>query len=326
MTKSIYSLSPAWVRMGRINSKGRVMSKLTVILLIPLCLVIVAAPVHAKLNVFACEPEWAALANELGGKKLKIFSATSGLQDPHRIEARPSLIAKMRRADLVICTGADMEVGWLPLLLRSSGNSKVQVGQPGYVEAAMLVDRLGIPQKVDRSMGDVHAMGNPHVHMDPRRITDIAEALIIRLSELDDANKEVYQERGKQFLKNWNRKISEWQEQAKPLTGTKAIAHHKDWMYLFDWLGIQEIATLEPKPGVPPSAAHLAKLKARLESDPAQFLVRATYQDDKAAKWLHNQTGIPAVELPYTVGGSEQAKDLFSLFDDTINRLLTASQ
>ena len=289
-----------------------------------LLLLIASNTIHAKLNVFACEPEWAALMKELTGKHGNVFSATTAFQDPHRIEARPSLIAKMRRADMVVCSGSELEVGWLPLLLRSSGNRKVQTNQPGYIEASQLVERLGIPKNIDRSMGDVHAAGNPHVHLDPRRITQIAKIISERLVKIDPDNATHYQAKTSDFIARLEKKINDWQTLASPLKNTKAVAHHKDWKYLFDWLGIKEVATLEPKPGIPPSAGHLATLKRQMKTDPADFILRAAYQDDKASKWLEKRTGIKAVELPFTVGGSDKATDLFTLMDDTINRLLAA--
>lgn len=296
----------------------------TVKLSVFLLLLITSNAIQAKLNVFACEPEWASLLNELAGKHAKVFAATTAFQDPHRIEARPSLIAKMRRADLVVCSGSDLEVGWLPLLLRSSANSKVQTNKPGYVETSQLVERLGIPQQVDRSMGDVHAAGNPHVHLDPRRLAQIATTIGERLVTIDPDNAGDYQSQTKDFLQRWQERTKQWETLAAPLKNTKAVVHHKDWKYLFDWLSIKEVATLEPKPGVPPGAGHLASLKKQMQSEPANFIVRAAYQDDNAAKWLEKQTGIKTVELPFTVGGSDAATDLFSLMDDTINRLLKA--
>ena len=293
--------------------------KLTAILLFLLA----SANTQAKLNVFACEPEWASLMKELTGKHGKVFSATTAFQDPHRIEARPSLIAKMRRADMVVCSGSELEVGWLPLLLRSSANKKVQSSQPGYIEASQLVDRLDIPQQLDRSMGDVHAGGNPHVHLDPRRIMIIAKTIGERLVQIDSDNASDYQAQTENFLKRLQDKIGEWEQKAAPLKTTKAVVHHKDWRYLFDWLGIKEVAALEPKPGVPPGAGHLASLKKQMKTEPANFILRAAYQDDKAANWLEKQTGIKALELPFTVGGSDAATDLFSLIDDTISKLLS---
>lgn len=276
----------------------------------------------ARINVFACEPEWGSLAKELGGDDVKIYTATTAFQDPHRIEARPSLIAKMRRADLLVCSGADLEIGWLPLLLRSSANKKVQVGQPGYFEAAMQVERLEILGKADRSMGDVHIQGNPHVHLDPRRIATIATALTERLIEIDPANAARYQQRSKDFQSRWQAAMELWDAKGEPLRGKRIVVHHKDWVYLFDWLGIEEAATLESKPGVPPSASYLAKVLSALKSKPAGKIIYTSYQSPKPARWLSERAKIPAIQLPFTVGGSDKAKDLFSLMDETIGLLL----
>ncbi len=280
-------------------------------------------PAHAVLNVFACEPEWAALATELGGDKLQAFSATTAKQDPHRIEPRPSLIAKLRRADLMICTGAELEAGWAPMLLRQAANPRVQPGQPGHFEAAAQVQRLDVPARVDRAAGDVHAGGNPHVHTDPRRIATIAARLAERLAQIDVANAAHYRARHADFAQRWTQAIAAWEARAAPLRGARIVAHHKDWMYLFDWLGLIAAGTLEPKPGVPPGAVHLAALKSELARLPARALVRTPYQDPRPSEWLAQQTGIPPVVLPYTIGGSERATDLFRLFDDTLDRLLT---
>jgi zinc/manganese transport system substrate-binding protein len=281
-----------------------------------------AATAHAALNVFACEPEWAALAREIGGDKVEVFSATTAQQDPHRIDARPSLIAKLRRADLLVCTGSDLEAGWLPPLLRQAGNDKVQPGRPGFVAASELVDRLEIPQSVDRSQGDVHAAGNPHVHLDPRRLLTIAEALGTQLAAIDAGGAAHYSARQAEFRTRMQQAIAGWEQQARPLKGMKVVTHHRDWVYLFDWLGIEAVAALESKPGIPPSATHLATLKSQLARQPARAIVRGAYQDGKPSQWLAEQTQMPVVVLPYTVGGSERAKDLIGLFDDTLARLL----
>ena len=284
-------------------------------------MLLVAIPATAALNVFACEPEWASLADELGGERVKTVSATTAYQDPHHIEARPSLIAKVRRADLLICSGADLEVGWLPLLQRRASNAKVLPNTPGYFEASAMVKRLDIPVKIDRTMGDVHVAGNPHVHLDPRRIQTIAKALQERLIELDPAGKDYYQQRFINFNQRWQQAMKEWQQQASQLKGTRMVVHHRDWVYLFEWLGIEIAGALEPKPGLPTTASHLVLLKKTLKAKPAKMIVHTTYQNPRGAKRLSQLTGIPVVQLPYTVGGAEQVKDLFSLFDVTIQRL-----
>lgn len=281
-------------------------------------------PAEAQLKVFACEPEWAALANELGSDKVEVYAATTARQDPHRIQARPSLIAKVRRTDLVLCSGAELEIGWLPMLLRQAGNPAVLPGKLGYFEASDFIDRLDVPTEVDRTMGDVHASGNPHVHLDPRRLARIAEALAERLAVLDPANRDIYQRRHRDFAQRWQQAVSRWEQSAAPLKGVRAVVHHKDWVYLFDWLGMVEAGALEPKPGLPTSVGHLAELRRSLEKEPAKIILHTAYQSDRGARRLSQMSGLPVVELPYTVGGSKQAVDLFTLFDDTLQRLLEA--
>jgi len=275
----------------------------------------------AKLNAFTCEPEWAALVKELGGKKISVYQATSPKQDPHRVEARPSLVARMRRADLVVCSGADLEVAWLPLLTQSAGNRKVLAGQPGYFMAADIVKRLDVPVEVDRSMGDVHPYGNPHVHLDPHNLAAIANALSKRLVEIDGENADYYRSMHQNFETRLAKAIQRWEQEGAVLKGLNLVTYHRDAAYLVNWLGMEMSMTIEPKPGIPPSAGHLAKLLSQLKTQPADLIVYMAYNDPKAPAWLSERTEIPVVELPYTVGGTKQAKDLFSLFDDTIARL-----
>ncbi|HEY5898731.1 MAG TPA: zinc ABC transporter substrate-binding protein, partial [Burkholderiales bacterium] len=202
-----------------------------------------AAPALAALNVFACEPEWAALAQELGGDKVSTFSATTALQDPHRIEARPSLISRIRGADLVVCSGSELEVGWLPVLLRQSGNGRVQPGAPGYLEASQYVPKLEVPRVVDRSMGDIHPGGNPHVHTDPRNIAKIATVLAARLAQLDAANAATYRARSEDFAQRWRSAMEKWQQRGARLKGVPVIEHHKTFTYLIHWLGMREMGS-----------------------------------------------------------------------------------
>jgi zinc/manganese transport system substrate-binding protein len=284
--------------------------------------VLAAAPARAALNVFACEPEWAALAQELGGERVTTFSATTALQDVHYIEARPSLIARLRSADLLVCTGADLEAGWLPMLLRQAGNARVQPGTAGHFEAAAQVTLLDVPAALDRALGDIHPAGNPHVHTDPRRVARIAERLAERLAALDPANATHYRARHAAFARRWAAALADWSARAAPLRGARAVTHHRDWVYLFDWLGLEPAGTLEPKPGIPATAAHLATLKSELARAPARLVIRTPYQDPRPGEWLAREAGVRVVVLPYTIGGSKEAADLFGLFDDTINRLL----
>ena len=283
-------------------------------------------PALAALNIFACEPEWGALAKELGGDKASIYVATTALQDPHRIEARPSLIARARTADLVVCTGAELEIGWMPLVQTQSGNSRIQAGQPGYFEATRQLTLIEIPQQLDRSLGDIHAAGNPHVHLDPSNIARVAAALAERMVQLDPGETVQYRARAKAFLERWRQASTRWEKEGAPLKGLPIVVHHKNMSYLVRWLGMREVGTLEPKPGLPPTATHMSELLASLARDPAKAVVRAAYNEPRAAEWLSERAKIPAVTLPFTVGGSERAKDLFDLFDDTLSRLLAVQK
>jgi zinc/manganese transport system substrate-binding protein len=283
---------------------------------------LLAWPAGAALNVFACEPEWGALAQELGGDKVSVFSATTALQDPHRIEARPSLIARIRNADLVVCSGSELEVGWLPLLLTQSGNDRIQPGSPGFLEASQYVVKLDIPKVIDRALGDIHPSGNPHIHLDPRNIAKVAEVLTGRLVELDHANAELYKTRADSFARRWQPAMESWVKRAAPLKGVPVVVYHKDMSYFINWSGMREAGALEPKPGIPATPSHLAELVERMKRDPAKAIVYSPYNSPKAAEFLSERAKIPDVMLPYTVGGTEKAKDLFGLFDDTIDRLL----
>lgn len=285
-------------------------------------LAVATMPASAAFNVFATVPEWAALAREIGGDKVNVFAATNALQDPHRIEAKPSLIARARSAQLVIATGADLEVGWLPIVLREAGNAVIQPGQPGYFEAASAVRLLEVPARLDRADGDVHPGGNPHIQTDPRNILKVADALTARLIQLDPANAVAYKAGLARFTERWKSAMSRWEQAAAPLRGVPVWVQHRAFPYLADWLGLKELGALEPKPGVEPSSAHLAGILERQKAVPARLILRAAYARPTASEWLGERARLPVVVLPFTVGGNAEAGDLFALFDDTLRRLL----
>jgi zinc/manganese transport system substrate-binding protein len=293
-------------------------------LIIPLVLVMQTA--NATVRVFACEPEWGALAQQLGGDNVSVYTATNAFQDPHHIQARPSLIAKLRRADLLICTGSQLEIGWLPVLLRQAGNDHVQPGQPGNFAATHYVTMLDKGASIDRSQGDVHPGGNPHIQTDPRNIGKVATALADRLAQLDLPHANDYARRYQAFHTKWNAAIQRWEKEAAPLRGARIVVHHKAWIYLTDWLGMKEVAALEAKPGVPPSAGHLAEVLKQLQSQPAKMVIRAAYQESRPDEWLSEHAHIASVVLPFTVGGTDEAKDLYGLYDSTITNLLKGAK
>ncbi|MDR1064021.1 MAG: zinc ABC transporter substrate-binding protein [Azoarcus sp.] len=280
-----------------------------------------ALPAQAVVKVLATVPEWEALAREVGGERIEAASATGAMQDPHRIEARPSLIARARAADLLVATGAELEIGWLPVLLRESGNERIQPGRDGHLEAAALLRLRDVPETVDRAMGDVHAAGDPHFHLDPRNILPVAEALAERLARIDPAGAESYRANLARFRARWQDAIARWEADGADLKGGPFLQMHRSFGYLAHWLGLENRGELEPKPGVEPGGGHLGRVVASQRNAPAAAILRAAYQDDSAGRWVSGRTGIPLVTLPYTVGGTPEAGDLFGLFDDTLARL-----
>lgn len=275
------------------------------------------------LNVFACEPEWAALTEALAGDHATVYTAIDAGQDAHHVQARPGLISRMRKADLVVCTGADLEIGWLPVLLSKSGNRLVKKA-PGLFYATEQVELIQVPDRLDRADGDIHPDGNPHAFMDPARLQKIAKALSQRLAELDSEHADDYQMRWQDFKQRWEAARDRWQEQATPLQGVKVAVHHDEWVYLLDWLGMEQEGELEPKPGLPPTPSHLGKLHKRIDSQDVALILRAPHNNADGSRWLAKQTSARAVQLPYTVGGGEGADDLFGLFDSTVATLLDA--
>ena len=252
----------------------------------------------ANLRVFACESEWAALTMALGGKRVAVTSATSPSQDPHRIEPRPGLIAAVRRADLLVCTGAGLEAGWLERLVASAHNPQVTAGSPGQFLASQAVALKEVPSSIDRSAGDVHAEGNPHFASDPRLVLTVARALTQRLIQLDPQGQADYAAHAAAFSKAMQTAMQRWQEQAKPLAGTPVIQYHRRYIYLIDWLGMQDAGTLEPKPGVPPGPGDLQAMLTLIETHPTALLVHASYDDPSPLRWLARQGKVRAVELP----------------------------
>ncbi len=287
---------------------------------------LLSSPARADLSVFACEPEWGALAKEIGGDKVSVYTATTGAQDPHLVQARPSLIAKARAADLAVCTGAELEIAWMPMIAQQSANAKLQQGGDGLFEAASFVRLAEVPVKLDRAEGDIHTQGNPHIQTDPRNILTVAKPLADRFAQLDTANAAAYQANYADFAKRWNAALTRWNAEAATLRGTPIVVSHRSWIYMEQWLGLKRIVALEPKPGVPPSSGYLAEVLGKLQATPAKFVIRSAYEDDRPSAFVSERTNIPAVLLPFTVGGTPEAKDLFALYDDTIKRMKAALQ
>ncbi|MDO5058042.1 MAG: zinc ABC transporter substrate-binding protein [Lautropia sp.] len=286
---------------------------------------LVSSPAHASLDVFACEPEWAALVHELL-PTARLHTATHDRQDPHHIEARPSLIAALRRAELAVCTGAALESGWLPMLQQRAGNPRVQEGEPGLFLAAHQVQLLdphaGFVSPFD---GDIHPEGNPHLHLDPERLPIVAQALAHRLAQLAPADTEHIRQRHHQWQADWRRHLQRWQAVAAPLRGMPVVIQHNTFSYLWRWAGIRPVADLEPRPGLPPTPGHLRRVLGLTRQQEPQAIITAHYQDPRPAHWLSAQLPgqPPVLQLPATVSpaGKGEVPTLAALFDTLLHQL-----
>ena len=285
-----------------------------------LVLALLAPAAQASLNVFACEPEWGDLARSLM-PQADITVATTAWQDPHYVEARPSLIAAARRADLVVCTGASLEVGWLPALLQKSANRKIQVGEPGLFYATDQVTLHQPHEHVDHSMGDVHPEGDPHVHLNPDAVPVIAETLARRMQQLAPDSAASIQRAYLSWRVNWNLQRGQWRQAARQLEGLELVVQHTSFDYLLRWLGVEPVIDLEPKPGLPPSASHLSGILGHDRLDQADGILVATYQDDRPARWLSEQSGLPVLVLPATVTDEPSTASLPKLIGHIIQQL-----
>ncbi|GJL90771.1 metal ABC transporter substrate-binding protein [Hyphococcus sp.] len=283
-----------------------------------------AQSAEAKIKIFACEPEWAALSQELGGDNVDIYTATVGTQDPHQVQARPSLIAKARAADLAVCTGAELELAWMPLIVKQSSNNQIQPGAAGYFEATRYIQLVDVPVTLDRSQGDIHAYGNPHIQTDPRNVLVVAKPLADKFAELDPSNAETYAARYTDFASRFQSAIAKWETKAAPLRGKPIAVQHRSWTYMENWLGLNEVIPLEPKPGIPPSSGYLAQVVDTLQKQPVEMIIRSAYEDPRSSNFVAKRVNVTPVMLPFTIGGTKEATDLFTLYDTTIDLMLEA--
>jgi len=280
---------------------------------------------HAQgpLKVFSCVPEWAALTQELGGDKVSTVFAAGPLQDPDKVEVKPALLNQVREAALVVCTGP-LEADWLPNLLRRAGNANVRPGTPGYFAAADYIRMMAVPKEPGTKV-HAHGSGHPHIQTDPRNFRAVAVQLGRRLAQIDPPNAAHYNQRTQAFTQKIDEAIKRWEASAAPLKGINIVAQHDNLNYLFVWLGINQVANVELIPAQSPPPAHLAKVIDTIPAQKVRFVANAAYEDPKSVGYVAERAKVPLVILPFTVGGNEASKDIFTLFDDMIARMLKAA-
>lgn len=275
----------------------------------------------AKLQVVTTYPYIAGLAKQVGGSRVNAYALANGQWDPHTIMAKPSFIAKLRRADLLIINGAQLEIGWLPPLMGQANNPNINVGSRGLLDLSRFVKLIDVPDSVSRAHGDIHPDGNPHYYLDPHNLLPLAQAIAAKLSELDGGGAAVYKKNLAEFSGKWNEKLAEWGARLAPLQGITVIEYHKNYDYLLRRYGIKLLGTVELLPGIPPTSRHIHELDVKIAATPVRFILQDVYNPDEASRHLAAKHRIPLVKLPHDIGAVREAEGIFSLFDEIVRRL-----
>ncbi|TLD42428.1 MAG: Zinc ABC transporter, periplasmic-binding protein ZnuA [Candidatus Jettenia ecosi] len=293
-----------------------------------LCLLFVSSwmsVAHAKLNIVASTSDLGALAAEIGKDKVTVTSIAKPTEDPHFVDAKPSFIVKLNKADILIEGGLQLEIGWLPPLVMGARNKKILPGQAGYLTASRGVEIVDVPKTPgNRSLGDIHSFGNPHFILDPSNGKIVATHICERLCQIDTVNCNYYKKNLQDFMKRLDQKLSEWQKILQPFQGTKIVTYHKTFPYLARRFHLNVLGTLEPKPGVPPSPSHLNSLIPMMKKEGVKLIIIEEFRERKIPEFAASQTGAKIVILPIMVGGQKETKDYVALFDYIIKQIASA--
>ena len=277
-----------------------------------------------KINIVTTLPDFKSIAEEIGGNKVEAFAIATGFQNPHFVDPKPSYIVKLSKADMFITVGLDLEIGWVPPLLNSSRNGKIQKGSDGYVDASLNVPLLQVPSTVNRAEGDIHIFGNPHYWLDPIRGKQIANVIYQGLVKISPDDQNYFQTNLNSFKEKIDAKTVEWISKMSPFKGTKIIAYHNEWTYFEERFGLQIVDFLEPKPGIPPTPSQLVKVINHIKRNNIKIIISSPYFTTESADLVARQTGTKVVVLATSVGATEGIKNYFDLFDYNVNKLVEA--
>jgi zinc/manganese transport system substrate-binding protein len=284
-----------------------------------------AGEAQAQLNVITATEDLASIAHEVGGDKIKVESLARGYQDPHFVEAKPSFVLKLNKAQLLIVVGRDLEIGWLPPLITQSRNARIQPGAEGYLDASLTAKILELPSgQITRAMGDVHPLGNPHYWLDPENGKRVAKAVQAKLSQLDGGNAAYYAQHEEDFERRLNDAMKRWKAQMDPYRGLKVVTYHRSWPNFADAFGLDVIAYIEPKPGIPPTPQHTLDVIQAMKAQNIKIIMVEPYFDLKTPNAIAAATGAKVLVMPPSVGGVKEATDYFKLFDTDLNMLTAA--
>ncbi len=278
----------------------------------------------AKLRVVATTPDLAALARVIGGDAVEVQALAKPTEDPHYVDAKPSHIVTLNRADVLIEGGAELELGWLPPLLENARNDRIAAGAPGRVVASQGIRMLDVPTTFDRSKGDLHALGNPHFLLDPLNVKIIAAQIAEHFAQVDPQAADLFKANLNRFLVALDVKLGEWQQQLAPYSGAKIVTYHPDFVYLAERFKLQVVETLEPKPGIAPSPAHLAKVISIMRATNARVILVQPYQNRRTAETVARQTNALVLDLPQQPGALKDTDTYFDLMDYMVRTLASA--
>ena len=288
-------------------------------------LLITVGTAEAALNVVTTTSDLASIVSEVGGDKIAVESLARGYQDPHFVEAKPSFVLKLNKADLLVVVGRDLEIGWLPALINQARNAKIQPGADGYFDASLTAKILDLPTgQLTRAMGDVHPLGNPHYWLDPENGRAIAKAVQAKLSQKDPANAPYYAQRAADFDRRLSEAQQRWKSMMAPYKGIKVVTYHRSWANFADAFGIDVIGYVEPKPGIPPTPQHTLDVIQAMRAQGIKLIIVEPYFDSKTPNSIASQTGGNVLVLPPSVGGVPAASDYLKLFDTNISLLVGA--
>jgi len=285
-----------------------------------------APPMAKRIHVVATTPDLAALAREIGGDAVEVKALAKPTEDPHFVDAKPSHIVTLNRADVLIEGGAELEIGWLPALLESARNDKIAPGAPGRISASQGVRMLEIPTSFDRAHGDVHALGNPHFLLDPVNAKLVVAQIANHLSQVDPASAELFKANLRAFNTTLDAKFAEWQRRLAPYRGANIVTYHKDFVYFAERFGLEVVENLEPKPGIAPSPAHLAKVISLMRADNAHLILVQPFQNRKTAETVARQTDAVVLDVSQQPGAVKDTDTYFQLMDYIVNTMATALQ
>jgi len=280
-----------------------------------------SAQATAQLKVVATTPDLASVAREIGGDKVNVVALAKPTEDPHFVDAKPSFIVTLNRADALVEGGAELELGWLPPLLENSRNSKVAAGAPGRVVASEGIRLLEIPTSFDRSKGDIHSLGNPHFMVDPAAAKVVARNIASHFAQLDPKNAGTYKANLAKFNSRIDAKLADWEKQLAPYRGAKIVTYHRDFIYFAQRFGLSIVDELEPKPGIAPSPAHLAQVIGEMKRDNVKVILVQPFQNRKTAETVARQTGASVIDAPQQPGAAPNTSSYFDNMDNLVHAI-----